>query len=301
MKIAGFTIGKKHIVVVGILIVFCLIFAKCSSSSAEQRHQEQMALEQQGNGSGDDTDTEEESTDEYVDEDLLEYNLIQQQLIKKWGKPPEGYAWNEDGGLDPLSSDTMSVEDIIYAYIKNVSMLDFSTACKYTSSSVVSSSYQNYYSEDNKGDLDSYSEFVRKVYKLALSSVEIVSIGDTALFEDGSQYVTVNIKGLDLTNKDFWEKDKDELYQNLYKFSNKERDTNKMKTYLYDYIYNSYESGVVPKKDYSIDLVVTKGKNSGWLISDDTPLYKVVSDIDGNSIANYILENFEEYCDTIEY
>ena len=73
-----------------------------------------------------------------------------------------------------------------------------------------------------------------------------------------------------------------------------------MLAYLYDYIYKKYSSGTIPKKEYDIELTLQKGINKGWLVSDDTNLYNVVTNPEGNNLYQYILDDFEEYSDAVQ-
>ena len=303
MKIAGFNIGKKHLIIIGVVVLFALILAKCSSNSSESRHQEQLESAKQNSSSEemiDDNSDEEGDGNKNLDpEKLAKYDLEQQGYIKSLGFPPEGYIWNDDGKLVAASSNDDTPEDVVYGFLGNIRLLDFSTANRYASTSVTIDSYKSYY-EDNIGDVSTTTSFLRKLYKLSLTELEIVGVADTAVFEDGTEFVTVKVKGLDLTNKDFWKDDRDEIFKTLYSYSSSEKDNDKMLAYLYDYIYKKYSSGTIPKKEYDIELTLQKGINKGWLVSDDTNLYNVVTNPEGNNLYQYILDDFEEYSDAVQ-
>ena len=303
MKIAGFNIGKKHLIIIGVVVLFALILAKCSSNSSEARHQEQLESAKQNSSSDemiDDNSDEEDDGNKNLDpEKLAKYDLEQQGYIKSLGFPPEGYIWNDEGKLVAASSNDDTPEDVVYGFLGNIRLLDFSTANRYASTSVTIDSYKSYY-EDNIGDVSTTTSFLRKLYKLSLTELEIVGVADTAVFEDGTEFVTVKVKGLDLTNKDFWKDDRDEIFKTLYSYSSSEKDNDKMLAYLYDYIYKKYSSGTIPKKEYDIELTLQKGINKGWLVSDDTNLYNVVTNPEGNNLYQYILDDFEEYSDAVQ-
>lgn len=303
MKIAGFNIGKKHLIIIGVVVLFALILAKCSSNSREARHQEQLESANQNSSSDemiDDNSDEEDDGNKNLDpEKLAKYDLEQQGYIKSLGFPPEGYIWNDEGKLVAASSNDDTPEDVVYGFLGNIRLLDFSTANRYASTSVTIDSYKSYY-EDNIGDVSTTTSFLRKLYKLSLTELEIVGVADTAVFEDGTEFVTVKVKGLDLTNKDFWKDDRDEIFKTLYSYSSSEKDNDKMLAYLYDYIYKKYSSGTIPKKEYDIELTLQKGINKGWLVSDDTNLYNVVTNPEGNNLYQYILDDFEEYSDAVQ-
>ena len=303
MKIAGFNIGKKHLIIIGVVVLFALILAKCSSNSSEARHQEQLESAKQNSSSEETIDNnsdEEDDGNKNLDpEKLAKYDLEQQGYIKSLGFPPEGYIWNDEGKLIAASSNDDTPEDVVYGFLGNIRLLDFSTANRYASTSVTIDSYKSYY-EDNIGDVSTTTSFLRKLYKLSLTELEIVGVADTAVFEDGTEFVTVKVKGLDLTNKDFWKDDRDEIFKTLYSYSSSEKDNDKMLAYLYDYIYKKYSSGTIPKKEYDIELTLQKGINKGWLVSDDTNLYNVVTNPEGNNLYQYILDDFEEYSDAVQ-
>ena len=303
MKIAGFNIGKKHLIIIGVVVLFALILAKCSSNSSEARHQEQLESAKQNSSSDemiDDNSDEEDDGNKNLDpEKLAKYDLEQQGYIKSLGFPPEGYIWNDEGKLVAASSNDDTPEDVVYGFLGNIRLLDFSTANRYASTSVTIDSYKSYY-EDNIGDVSTTTSFLRKLYKLSLTELEVVGVADTAVFEDGTEFVTVKVKGLDLTNKDFWKDDRDEIFKTLYSYSSSEKDNDKMLAYLYDYIYKKYSSGTIPKKEYDIELTLQKGINKGWLVSDDTNLYNVVTNPEGNNLYQYILDDFEEYSDAVQ-
>lgn len=303
MKIAGFNIGKKHLIIIGVVVLFALILAKCSSNSSEARHQEQLESAKQNSSSNeviDDNPDEEDDGNKNLDpEKLAKYDLEQQGYIKSLGFPPEGYIWNDEGKLVAASSNDDTPEDVVYGFLGNIRLLDFSTANRYASTSVTMDSYKSYY-EDNIGDVSTTTSFLRKLYKLSLTELEIVEVADTAVFPDGTEFVTVKVKGLDLTNKDFWKDDRDEIFKTLYSYSSSEKDNDKMLAYLYDYIYKKYSSGTIPKKEYDIELTLQKGINKGWLVSDDTNLYNVVTNPEGNNLYQYILDDFEKYSDAVQ-
>lgn len=296
MKIAGFTFGKKHLIILGVLILAIFVISRCSAASEERRHQEQMKEFETQQKPTQNQPIKNETT--FTDDELAlleNYSSEQQNFIKLWGFPPEGYEWNKRGELVAISSDEMTAEDVIYGYLRNLSMLDFSTAGRYVQRSTVIDNYKLYYEGSVAGKVDSYTEYIRKLYKLSIKNIEIVGVGDISIFEDGTQYVTVHLKCLDMSDKDFWLADKDTLFVNMYKASVDEEDSNKMLAYIYDYIYSKYSESDVPKKTYEIELVLTKGINKGWLITNDVSLYNILIDPKGTGVHELILSEYQEY------
>ena len=196
--------------------------------------------------------------------------VLQKNLVKKYGDPPEGFKWSVTGDLVAVGSDTMNAEDVLYTYLRSLSMLDFYTAQEYSEDSNVVSTYQDYYA--NYGIEDYYDDFLRKQYKYALTTLEILQIGDTAVFADGTENVTVKLNMIDLTDKDFWLKDKDTLFDTLFNYKVYQDDDTKADQYLYDYIYNLYEKGSLPKKEVDVEIVLGKSAGGGWLVTNDKEL-----------------------------
>ena len=105
------------------------------------------------------------------------------------------------GHLIALSDESSTPEDVMYYFIRSLSILDFSTAQRYSKESSVVSSYIDYYSEISDSITDYYANFLRKQYKTSITSLEVISVADTADFEDGEMLITVNVRVLDLTDK----------------------------------------------------------------------------------------------------
>ena len=187
----------------------------------------------------------------------------------------------------------MNAEDVLYTYLRSLSMLDFYTAQEYSEDSNVVSTYQDYYA--NYGIEDYYDDFLRKQYKYALTTLEILQIGDTAVFADGTENVTVKLNMIDLTDKDFWLKDKDTLFDTLFNYKVYQDDDTKADQYLYDYIYNLYEQGSLPKKEVDVEIVLGKSSGGGWLVTNDKELDAALGYDWGTDIAKFIHDEYQQY------
>lgn len=280
MKIGGFEIGKKHIIVVGAIVGVIAIASAVSNHSKQEELQkrieeENQRMQQAQNNANSNTE---------VDEDELE----KQQLIKQYGNPPEGFMWNDDGELYALSDDKKTAEEVVYTYIRSLSIQDFSSAQKCAKKSQVVKSYNRFY--DDATDANYYSLFLRKQYKFAITSIEIVGVEDSAVFADGSTMVTMKVNVLDLTNKDFWQSRKAEIYQKLRDYKQTEEDSTKADQYLYDLIYKCYEDGVIGKKEVVVSFKLSKEYGSGWLIEDDSELNHYLLYEEGVDVVPYIKE-----------
>lgn len=292
IKIFKFYVKKKTIFIIGILIVVCLLYSAYSSNKKEKEYQARYAEAQRRLSQGNTV---------VEDEEVLSYSeRLQKALREQYGEPPEGFEWGYNGELIALSSEDLTYEDVCYTYIRALSILDFATAQRVASKSNIIDTYNEYYSEITQGITDYYSSFLRKQFKTALETIEINGIEDTAIFADGSAVVTVSINSLDLTDKDFWQDDKQELFEMMRFYDETETDSIKKEQYIYDYIYNAYLEGKVGKKTTIVDFVVGKSNASGWLISDDAELEATLTYEKGVDVANYIFQLYDDwYRDTV--
>lgn len=291
MKIAGFEVGKKHAIVIGGIVGVITIATLISNHEknkelAERQAEAEARLEA----------AEAQATEEPVTEELSDEELEKQQLIEKFGEPPEGFMWNDEGELYALSDDSKTAEEVLYTYIRSLSIQDFSTAQKYAKTSGTIKQYNNYFDESNT-DSDYYLIFLRKEYKLAITSIEILSAEDTAVLADGTTVVSMRLNLLDLTNKDFWKDDAETIYNTLRGYRQTEEDTIKASQYLYDYIYDSYQSGKVPKHEVVCNIKLTKEYGSGWLVDDDYELVHNLLYEEGVNVYEDIMTNYQEWLD----
>ena len=286
MTIAGFKITKNHIITLAIVAgVIGLIGFK---NSLERKASEEDAKQKAKEAAEEYQRTHQQGTEFSYDYDAV----LQKNLVKKYGDPPEGFKWSVTGDLVAVGSDTMNAEDVLYTYLRSLSMLDFYTAQEYSEDSNVVSTYQDYYA--NYGIEDYYDDFLRKQYKYALTTLEILQIGDTAVFADGTENVTVKLNMIDLTDKDFWLKDKDTLFDTLFNYKVYQDDDTKADQYLYDYIYNLYEQGSLPKKEVDVEIVLGKSSGGGWLVTNDKELDAALGYDWGTDIAKFIQDEYQQ-------
>ena len=296
MKIAGFNIGKKGLIAIGVIILVIVISSVAKSKKEEDEINKRMAEQESREAAaeaeaslGGDSNGELSISEEMQ----LEHDNLQEALQQVYGVAPDGFEWDEDGELIPLSSEDLTVEDLVYGYLRALSILDFYTAQKYSKHSLVINTYKSLY--DSTDEANYFQDFHRKQLKYSLTTLEILGIDDTALFADGTEFVTVRIKSLDLTNKDFWLDDKDKLFKTLKVFDTTESDTTKRTKYIYDYIYKCYLEGKVPKKEWTVELTLEKGTKKGWLVSDDSELLDILNYSDGLNIEQYISDCYADW------
>lgn len=286
LKLFGFEIGKKQIIIGGIIIA--VIGGGLAYSSYKENKEYQKRLEEQQKAI--------EAQQQQSNEGVMSYeDAMQQSLVEQYGDPPEGFKWDILGNLVALSSDDMSAEDVIHTYIRSISILDFATAQRYASSSKIYDTYNNYYDEITNVVTDYYNQFLRKQYTFAIQSIENLGIESTATMADGTQVMSVKLNVLDLTDKDFWRDDMQEIYRQMRVFGESEEDDTKRDQYLYDYIYSKYEDGTIGKREVVCDFKVGKQRNGGWLITDDSELNAYLKYDQGNDIAQYIISAYNDW------
>lgn len=266
----------------GILVIVMIIAGYCDKRNKEKKQAE---------------------VDKYTEEQLAQIDsgdaddslLMQMQddLEVDFGIAPDGYIWNIDGTLLSQGDKSMSAEEVVYAYLNGLKSLDFSAVQKYSRESVVAEEYSSYFSDLDK-NTDYYDAFVRNIYRDCLLSFEIKGIENTSIFAENKQVFTVKVNMLDLTQKDFWLKDKDTIYKNLMVYSSDQSDSTKADMYLYDYINSYYEGKDALRRDVTFDITLQKypDLDTGWLVSVDTDVDSACRYADGKLVVSYINEEF---------
>lgn len=274
---------KKVSIAVGVVLVLIIFIRGGISARNEKLKQEEAdALTKQ---------LLEEANQGATDEEDSLLMQMQPELVKSFGKVPDGFIWESDGTLLSLGDKSMSAEEVVYSYFRGLASLDISTVERYSRDSKVVESYSTYFDSKNK-NTDYMDQFLRNMYKECLLSLQIQGIDSNAVFAANKQVFTVKAKMLDLTNKDFWKKDEMEIYKNLYLYDQDESDTTKSDMYLYSYILDYYESGEALLRDVTFDITVEKypDLDSGWLVSIDNDVDDACSYKDGKLVVSYIKE-----------
>ena len=225
-------------------------------------------------------------------ENLSDYELEQRHLNEMFGEPPAGFVWNANGDLVALGDSTKTPEDVAYAYIKALSQLEFATASKYSSYAQIPNNYNSMYQNSSASSI---SQFTRNLYKEVLLSIEVDGVKDVAIFEDGRYIITFSASLIDLTDKEFWLKDMETIYANLYSYSSGEGDTSKANQYLYDYLLSYYSGDSVKKRTTTFDLVLDKTSAGSWLVSDDSTLDALCRYQNGAVVSDYIWQCYTQW------
>lgn len=274
---------KKILIGVGIFLVLVVVLKTCGGSSKSTS---------EGNEITDDMVSEDETLLTPIEEKSQEDLADQERLHTRYGKPAVGFRWDDDGELIALGDVDMTAEEVAYAYMKAVSVLDFDTAGKYSRKSKVLTTYKAYYD-----DADYTMGFKRKMYKEVLKSVIVDSISDKAVFSDSSSIFTFDVEAIDLSNKDFWKPDAESIYNNIFTYYKDEADITKGKQYIYDYILGWYSSEKAPKKKIQVEVTVSKVDTGAWIVTKDDDLDMYCKYAEGELVNSYIFECYSTWLD----
>lgn len=290
--IKGLKTKTKVILVVIAVLVIMMIFANVQHAKNQKLKEQERQQEL--------LDSQNSSKDDDEDEDTPQKEAKEEQtyLNNQYGTPPKGFKWNDDGNLVAISSKKLTAEEVAYAYLKGVSILDFETVEKYSQDSKVVGTYGDSFGDDAEATY--YDQFLRKVYKQSLLSLEVDSLKDSSVFASGKRIMTFSLNILDLTNKDFWLKDKKAIFDELHNYAGVQKDSTKAKQYLYDYCLKYYQSKEARKHNVQIDLVITKVKDGGWLVTDDSDIDKLASYEDGTLVVDYIWDAYQDYSEGLD-
>lgn len=219
------------------------------------------------------------------------YNTDEARLNKKCGKAPSGFRWGEGCVTIATGQMGLSDEDVLYTYLRSLSLLDIETAEKYSYKTEVINSYSKMYSAETEYSFT--NEFKRSMYTETLQSMVIQGIAKRAPFADKRRVITMNIQLIDTSDKDFWVKDKKKIFDNLNKYKISENDTSKAKEYLFKYVREYYGSDKSVKKTVEVPITVEQTTDGNWLVVNDSSLDAICKFQDGDTIVAYILEQFD--------
>lgn len=288
MKIGGFNVSVKVLVAGGVILAILIGMSAYNKAKEKEEVAARMAsIEADRAARAAETTATPES--------LSWHDRMQLEYQKQYGLPPEGFEWNAQGEPVAISDDSSSCEDVVFMFLRALSMQDYYTAGRYSDDSVIIDELQSAHDAFSKGYTSYYDTFLNKQFTYSVSSLEVDKISNVAVFPDGTQYVTVDIKALDLSSKEFIDKDKDALFESMRKYEETEDDDAKMEQFIYEYLLDCYNSGIVGKKTYTVELVVSKKNQGGWLVSNDRELYAVLQYEHGLNTAQYIKKGYNEW------
>lgn len=279
---------SKRNILVFVLLLFAIVFFAngyvANKKEAEQKENAKKMREEFKK------QQEENKNDEIGDSLLMS---IQPDLVKSFGKVPDGFIWETDGTILSLGDKSMTAEEVVYSYFRGLSSLDFGTVERYTRRSSVVTTYSGYFDEKNK-NTDYTDQFLRNMYRECLLSLQIQGIENQTVFAENKVVFSVRAKMLDLTNKDFWKNDSVEIYKNLYLYESDESDSAKSDMYLYDYILGYYTSEDATMREVDFDITVQRypDLDSGWLVSVDSDVDSACKYRDGKLVVSYIKDMY---------
>lgn len=222
-------------------------------------------------------------------------DIKQKSLVRKYGEPPKGFKWGDNGTLIALGDSELSAEDIMYAFVKGCTMLDFATAERYSDKSSVVGTYRKYFEKNDDDSTHSTDvSYERNIYKSVLTTLSIESINDTAVFADGETAFNLSVRCIDLSNKDFWKKDKKKIFNKLWDLYEVQDDKEMVVDYLYSYISDYYTSKDVVTTVRDMDIRVGRGED-GFLVIDDTDFNAICTYKDGVQVQEDILTSYDSW------
>ena len=310
IKIAGFNLGKKHLIILGALIIVVIIIIFASKGKEEE--QNQAVLDELGIGNNTNVETSANPNINVNPAGLTDAELAylvrinyysgtgelsdaareQLSFYRQKGDPGEGYIWNDEYNRVAISDASLMPQEVVEAYIQNIRFLNFAEANKYSTSQATTKAYQILY-EDTSGELDIFTSYQRKLYKLIYENIELKEVAVGAVFEDGTQHITVTLNSIDLQDKTFITGDvKIKLFEQLWNITQTTGDANQRKEIILNFLYDYYSKNL-PKKSFDITFVVKKSTN-GWVISEDRALTNILTNADGVEASSYILEMYDE-------
>lgn len=297
-KVSGFIGGlksnPKRLAIIALVIVVFVLFirgfnARRQEEKLEQERLAQEELEKQQAELNADVEVNEYA--ELYDQDVIKR---QDQLVQRYGTVPKGYLWDLDGTLISLGDKSKTAEEALYAYLNGIRTLDFSSAQKFSRGSDVVKRYEGFFDSGITYDTDYLDAFYRNMYTQVLSSIQIKDVKSTAVFAESKQIFTVELEMLDLSSKDFWEEDKEDIYKTLYVYGFDEEDDIKAEQYVYDYVLDYYKSKEAITKNVTVNITVEKYAklDTGWLVTIDSDVDAYCYYEDGNIVAKYILQKY---------
>lgn len=205
------------------------------------------------------------------------------------------YYFDEYGNKYIKGDTEMTYEDVIYAYIKSLSLLDFNSALNYVGSkSTVVSEYEalNFNSNNN-----STTALKSKIYKKMVSSLLVEDIVDTVILPN-KYVVTLNISHLDFNNKEFWTGFENDIFKELkmYREDRSISDVNgRAYNYVLEYVNTLYDHEEAPTITSEIELTIERNKFGSWLISNDSDLLTLCSNNNGTYLTLVITDKFNSW------
>lgn len=214
-----------------------------------------------------------------------------------------GY-YDEYGTRYEIGNTEIAFDDMLFSYLKSISILDFTSAYTYLVDTEASKVINEYLANDiDDGLADGSVEtnsitFNRQVYKRFLLSLEAINIEDT-VYAGSTNIVTMKVKHKDFTNVDFWLEDYNTIMKELLKIyqNSNSYDDIEVSTvdYLTGYILDEFDKEDAPTKESHIEIVVAQNGVGAWQVQSDSDLARLAQTNNGSYIVNEIRTKFSEY------
>ena len=95
--------------------------------------------------------------------------------------------------------------------------------------------------------VDEAQMFKRDSFKTAMQSMQIESVQSAGIAADKQQTFEVTLSVIDVTNKDFWESEKDAIYEQLWKLDKVQGDSQAAQQWLNDYLKTKMQDEKFPR------------------------------------------------------
>lgn len=217
----------------------------------------------------------------------------QNKLESKYGKAPEGLFWGDEGELIPYGNPNLMPEEVASNYLKALSILNIGEAQKYAYRTATLKAYDKLNSRDT--DFSYANTFKKEMYKTVLLSVQPLQVQDTSNFANGKVVLTMQVEVLDLSDKDFWKKNSETIFTNIYIARKGENDTTKAKRYTYDLILDYYKADKVKTRVVNVSMTLEKAYSGGYVVTKDDELDAVAQYLDGETVASNMLDLYERW------
>lgn len=282
---------------IGIACVLLLIFMFNMAARHEKQKKLEEAKQERESKLKNQVSNQSTTPSSYIEGTDAYLMSMQKNLSRTYGTPPKGFIWDLNGQTISLGDKSKSSEDVLYAYLRAISTLDFATASKYSRDAKVVETYNDFFDKKNTNNADYQQQFLRNMYKQALTSIEVKGVESSAKFVKNKVVYTVSASMLDLTSKDFWYDQKETLFKDMYTYESEEDDSTKLELFLYDYISNYYKSDKAIKKDLTFDITLERYPDidSGWLVSIDKDVDDAAKYTNGTLVTKYMTEQFRQW------
>lgn len=223
---------------------------------------------------------------------------LQNSLNQKYGQPPQGYIWDNLGNPLSLGVADMSSEDVVYTYVQALSKLDVGVAQKLsrgTRTVATLSDFSN--SKLSSSQVDLAKNYERDVLSASLLSMKNEGVETTSVYAENKRVYNVNITLIDLSDKTFWEKDRDAIMDTVYNLDRNQSDLTQAQQYVNNYVLDYYKSGEAKTRTVTVALTLEKypDLNTGWLVSIDDDLNTYATLDDGKPVNEFIMSEYRQY------